>query len=282
MVYGPSTTDQIGRRREARDVARPGRRGSCRRSCTPHRSRPRRRRRTSSRPSRPQPPVAVTSQAVGNGVICENSLYVIHVGSYDLLNVNVTSLGLVATTFLMLSGKRPGHVVVPVGRLRVQHVHEEHDVACRDGLTVGPLVVLERHGGGRVVVAVGRDTGQRERGVERGVVLPGEPEHVQRAVQQVLELAELLTLLYRGAHEREDVGRGRARRFRPAHRAAADLGPPRGDGAGACAARGPDQHQGQAREGDRPQRQCPAESHRAPGRIPFSPIALPLLCRPPR
>jgi len=50
----------------------------------------------------------VTSQAVGNGVICENSLYVIHVGSYDLLNVNVISLGLVATTFLMLSGKRPG------------------------------------------------------------------------------------------------------------------------------------------------------------------------------
>ena len=53
-------------------------------------------------------PVAVMSQACGKGVICENSLYVIHVGSYDLLKVKVTSLGLVATTFLMLSGKSPG------------------------------------------------------------------------------------------------------------------------------------------------------------------------------
>ena len=48
------------------------------------------------------------SQASGKGVICENSLYVIHVGSYDLLKVNVTSLGLVATTSLTLSGKSPG------------------------------------------------------------------------------------------------------------------------------------------------------------------------------
>ena len=95
----------------------------------------------------------------------------------------------------------------------MQHIHPKHDVLGGHAFTIGPLVVLQLHNNGGVVVGVGGVRRKREGRVEIWGGAISEP--VERPVHQELELVDVRNAKELKTHERKDVVRWRLRSLCP-------------------------------------------------------------------